>query len=72
MSSFGGKVLTGSVLAVIGLITVKVVVAVVSGLMALVSFLLFTVLPIALVGWIVLKLFNGRGSRRSEGTPAFE
>jgi hypothetical protein len=70
MSSFGGKVLTGSVLAVIGLITVKVVVAVVAGLMALVSFLLFTVLPIALVGWIVLRLFNGRG--RSADAAAFE
>jgi hypothetical protein len=70
MSSFGGKVLTGSVLAVIGLITVKVVVAVVAGLMALVSFLLFTVLPIALVGWIVLRLFNGRGRR--DDAAAFE
>jgi threonine/homoserine/homoserine lactone efflux protein len=54
MSSFGGRVLTGGVLAVIGLITVKAMVAVASGLMALVSFMLFTVLPIALVGWLVL------------------
>jgi uncharacterized membrane protein YjgN (DUF898 family) len=55
MSSFGGKVLTGSVLAAIGLITVKVLVALVSGVMALVSFMLFTVLPIVVVGWLVYK-----------------
>jgi uncharacterized membrane protein YjgN (DUF898 family) len=55
MSSFGGKVLTGSVLAAIGLITVKVLVALVSGVMAFVSFMLFTVLPILLIGWLVWK-----------------
>lgn len=58
MSSFGGKVLTGSILAAIGLITVKVLVALVSGLLALLSFLFFTVLPIALIGWLLLKLFR--------------
>lgn len=68
MSSFGGKVLTGSVLAVIGLVTVKIVMALVSGFMALISFLLFTVLPIALVGWIVLKLFK----RFTADKPAFD
>jgi uncharacterized membrane protein YjgN (DUF898 family) len=55
MSGFGGKVLGGSILAVIGLVTVKVLVAVVSGVMALIGFLVFTVLPILLVGWFVLK-----------------
>jgi hypothetical protein len=69
MSSFGGRVLTGGVLAVIGLITVKAMVAVISGLLALMSFMLFTVLPIALVGWLVLRLF--RGPKRS-ADPAFE
>jgi hypothetical protein len=69
MSSFGGKVLTGSVLAVIGLITVKVITAMVAGLMALVSFLLFTVLPIALVGWLVLKLVKRMNGK---DRPAFE
>lgn len=56
MSSFGGRVLTGGVLAVIGLITVKVLLAVAAGVMALVSFLIFTVLPIVLIGWLLLKL----------------
>ena len=69
MSSFGGKVLTGSVLAVIGLITVKIVLALVSGFMALMSFLLFTVLPILLIGWLVLRLIK---YLRSSEKPAME
>jgi uncharacterized membrane protein YjgN (DUF898 family) len=67
--SFGGKVLTGSVLAVIGLITVKVVVAVVSGFMALLGFLLFTVLPIVLVGWLLLRAWK---YLKREDRPAFD
>ncbi|HEX6309404.1 MAG TPA: hypothetical protein VFZ69_14505 [Longimicrobiales bacterium] len=55
MSSFGGRVMTGGVLAVIGLVTVKVLVALVSGFMALLGFLLFTVLPIVLIAWLVIK-----------------
>lgn len=69
MSSFGGKVLSGSILAVIGLVTVKVVVAVVSGIMALIGFLIFTVLPIALVGWFVLKAIK---YMKNGDKPAFE
>jgi hypothetical protein len=70
MSSFGAKVMTGSILAVIGLITVKVVLAVVSGFMALLAFLLFTVLPIAVVGWFILRII--KSLRRPEDKPAFE
>lgn len=70
MSSFGGKVLTGSVLAVIGLVTVKLVLALVSGFVTLMSFLLFTVLPIVLVGWLVFRLF--RYLTRSSDKPAME
>jgi hypothetical protein len=58
MSSFGGKVMTGSVLAVIGLITLKVLGAVFFGFMALIGFLLFKVLPIVLVIWLGLKLIR--------------
>ena len=58
MSSFGGKVMTGSVLAVIGLVTIKILAALVSGFMALMGFLLFTVLPIAVVGWLIIKGFK--------------
>lgn len=68
MSSFGGKVLTGSVLAAIGLVTVKVLIALVSGALALLSFLVFTVLPIALVGWLVYRLIR----YLSTDKPAYE
>ena len=59
MSVFGSRLLTGSVLAVIGLITGKVLMALFSAVMSFGSFLLFTVLPIALIGWLVLKVFKG-------------
>jgi hypothetical protein len=70
MSSFGSKVLTGSVLAVIGLVTVKILLALVSGFMALMSFMLFTVLPIVLIGWLVLRLV--KYLRSSSEKPAME
>jgi small-conductance mechanosensitive channel len=69
MSSFGGKVLGGSILAVIGLVTVKVLVAVVSGVMALIGFLVFTVLPILVVGWFVLKAIK---YMKNDEKPAFD
>ncbi len=58
MSVFGSKLLTGSVLAVIGLITVRILMAVVGAVAGFVSFLLFTVLPILVIGWIVLKVLK--------------
>lgn len=70
MSNFGARVMTGSVLAVIGLITVKVVMALVSGFMALVGFLVFTVLPIAIIGWVVLRIVKSLS--RTEDKPAFD
>jgi hypothetical protein len=70
MSGFGAKVLTGSVLAMIGLVTVKVVVALISGALALLSFLLFTVLPVAVVGWLVWRAIRYLG--RNGDKPAFE
>ena len=59
MSIFGSRLLTGSVLAVIGLITVKVLMALFGAAMSFGSFLLFTVLPVLLIGWLVLKVFKG-------------
>lgn len=70
MSSFGGRVLTGGILAAIGLVTVKVVLALVSGVMALIGFLLFTVLPIALIGWLIIKAL--KYLRNSGDKPAYE
>jgi hypothetical protein len=69
MTSLGAKVLTGSILAVIGLYTVKVMVAVLSGFLALMAFLFFTVLPIVLVGWVLVKAFR---YLKADETPAFE
>jgi hypothetical protein len=54
----GARLLTGGVLALIGLFTVKLVLGVVKGVGALLGFLVFTVLPILLIGWIVVKLFR--------------
>jgi hypothetical protein len=62
----GAKLLTGTVLAVIGLFTIKLVMTVLAGVAAIVAFLLFTVLPLVIIGWIVLKLF-----RRSDERPAY-
>lgn len=59
MSVFGSRLLTGSVLAVIGLITVKVLMALFGAVMSFGSFLLFTVLPVLLIGWLVLKVLKG-------------
>lgn len=69
MSSFGGKVVTGSVLAVIGLITLKVLAALFTGFIALIAFLLFKVLPIALM--IAVAIWLGRKIFRSD-KPAYE
>jgi hypothetical protein len=54
----GSKMLTGSVLAVIGLITVKLLMGLFGIVMSFVSFVLFTVLPIALLVWLAYKIFK--------------
>ena len=61
------KLLPAGVLVVIGLITVKVVMALFGALAALFSFLVFTVLPIAVVGWLVLTLV-----KKLKAKPAYE
>jgi hypothetical protein len=71
MSAFGAKVMTGSILAVIGLITVKVFVAIAAGFLGLLAFLFFKVLPIVLLVWLGLKAFRYLTSDRSE-KPAYE
>lgn len=68
MSSFGGKVLTGSVLTVIGLITVKIVFGLLAGFMALMGFLFFKVLPIVLLVWLGMKVIRYLTSDR----PSYE
>lgn len=68
MSVFGSKLLTGSVLAVIGLITVKLVMGLVGVVMGIFS-LLFSLLPVLLVGWLLLKLWKGWSKDKK---PAYE
>jgi hypothetical protein len=69
MTGLGAKLLTGSVLAVIGLITVKVLAALFAAVMGFLSFLLFTVLPIVLIGWLVIKVFKHLSKDKK---PAYE
>jgi hypothetical protein len=45
-------------------------VALISGFMALLSFLFFTVLPIAIVAWLVVKVY--KHLRNSGDKPAYE
>jgi hypothetical protein len=54
----GAKLLTGSILAVIGLFTVKLVLAVLAGIASLMGFLFFTLLPIVVVGWLLMKIID--------------
>jgi uncharacterized membrane protein YuzA (DUF378 family) len=58
MTVLGSRILTGSVLAAIGLITVRLVLALFGIVMSFVSFLLFTVLPLALIAFLAYKLFK--------------
>ena len=62
---FGSKLLTGSVLAVIGLITVKLLTALFGVLMSFLS-LLFTILPIVLIGWLLVKLFKSMSKDKKQ------
>ena len=52
----GSRLLTGGVLAVIGLITVKVLLGMFGFVAGLFGFLFFKVLPIVLIGWIVMRI----------------
>ncbi len=71
MSSFGGKVVTGSFLAVIGLITLKVLSALFLGFMALFGFLMFKVLPVVLIVWLGMKAIRYLKADKSE-KPAYD
>ncbi len=69
MSVFGSRLLTGSVLAVIGLITVKVLMALFGAIWGFLSFMMFTVLPIALVVWLGWKVLKHLGNDKK---PAYD
>jgi hypothetical protein len=52
----GAKLVGGSILAVIGYFTLKLMLGLLGIVFGFVSFMLFTVLPIVLVGWLVMKV----------------
>jgi hypothetical protein len=58
MSIFGSRVLTTGILAAIGLVTVRMLMAFFGIVMSFVSFMFFTVLPLAIGAWLVYKLFK--------------
>jgi hypothetical protein len=60
MGVLSSKVLTGGILAVIGLITIKVLTALFGVVMGFFSFLL-SILPILLIGWLILKVLKHFG-----------
>lgn len=67
MTIFGSRMLTGSILAVIGLITVKIVTALFGAIWAFLAFMLFTVLPIALFAWLAFKLLKALTREKKTG-----
>jgi hypothetical protein len=52
----GAKLVGGSILVVIGYFTVKLVFGLLGIVFSFVSFMLFTVLPIVIIGWLVMKV----------------
>jgi uncharacterized membrane protein len=71
MTIFGSRMLTGGILAIIGLITVKVLTALFGAIWAFLAFFLFTVIPIALVCWLVYKLLKSLTKEKTT-TTAYE
>jgi hypothetical protein len=69
MTVLGSRVLTGSILAAIGLITVRVLMALFGAIMGFMSFVLFTVLPLVLVAFLAYKLLK---YLTREKKPAYE
>jgi len=72
MGVFGSRVLTGGILAAIGLLTVKFLMAILGIAMSFISFMLFTVLPLALVAWLVFKLFKYLTRERPATTTTYQ
>jgi hypothetical protein len=60
MSTMSSKLVTGGILAVIGLITLKVIMFVIGGTVAIFA-LLFKLLPIILVAWLAWRLLKYLG-----------
>jgi hypothetical protein len=72
MGVFGSRVLTGGILAAIGLLTVKFLMAILGIAVSFISFLFFTVLPLALVAWLVIRLFKYLTRERPATTTTYQ
>ncbi|HSJ13220.1 MAG TPA: hypothetical protein VK939_02320 [Longimicrobiales bacterium] len=59
------KLVTGGILAIIGLITLKVLTFIIGGTIAIFA-LLFKLLPVLLIAWLVWRLL--KSGSRSEAT----
>lgn len=65
MSSMSSKLVTGGILAVIGLITLKVVMFIIGGTIAIFA-LLFKLLPILIIAWLAWRLIKYVGRKDSD------
>jgi len=63
----GSKVLTGGILALIGLITIRVLTALFGVVMGFFSFVL-SLLPILVIGWLVLKVLKHLGKDKKSAS----
>jgi positive regulator of sigma E activity len=57
-SSWGGRLLTWFVIAVAAIVALKVAAWLAATLVGVFFFLLFTVVPLAVLGWLIVKLFR--------------
>jgi membrane glycosyltransferase len=57
-SSWGSRLLTWVLVAAAALVALKLAAWLTGAVIGLVFFLLFTVVPLAIVGWLVVKLFR--------------
>jgi hypothetical protein len=70
--SLAGKLVTWFVVAVMAIAAIKVAFWAVSLALALGAFLLFTIGPILLVGWLVVKLARWLGRPGNDYDPVLE
>jgi membrane glycosyltransferase len=57
-SSWGSRLLTAVLVAAAALVALKIAAWLTGAVLGLIFFLLFTVVPLAIVGWLVVKLFR--------------
>lgn len=69
MSTMSSRLVTGGILALIGLITIKVVMFIIGGTFAILA-LFFKLLPIVIVAWLAWKLIRYMGRSNSTDSTA--